>query len=243
MIKQRWLTLIILMNLTQCAPQKSPTVLKKEPMPANQTPTPIATATPSEMIATPKPAPSLSIDSPTKVIERYTEELRAMVGLNERKQKGKADPEKEKLIAEKVRQFFDFQSLAQFSLGDHWKTTAPPQREEFSKLFIGLVEDSYIKRSRDLVGNYDLTFGKEQVQGDNAKVTCLVKRNDADIEILYQLHKKPKDWMIYNIVLDNVDLIQNYQSQFNRIIKKSGFKELLDLMRKKLQNGQEEATL
>jgi phospholipid transport system substrate-binding protein len=207
-------------------------------------PTAIPAATPA--VPSSKPAistPAPGGESPVVVIQRYTDELREMVGLNERKQKGQRDEEKEKKVQAKVREFFDFPTLARFSLGRHWKTKTPAQQQEYSSLFIELVEESYIRRSRDLVGNYDLTFTGEQTQGDRSKVTCRVARKDADIDITYELHRKDGKWMIFNIVLDNVDLIKNYQSQFNSIILKYGWADLIKRMQKKLDGAEEETDI
>lgn len=209
---------------------------------ATSTPAPSATVAPKEGIKAPAPAVPEG-ESPLRVIQRYTDDLREMVGLNERMQKGIKDEEKEKKVQTKVREFFDFPMLARLSLGRHWKTRTPAQQQEFSGLFIELVEESYIRRSRDLVGNYDLTFTGEQVKGERSKVTCTVARRDADIEITYELHRKDGKWMIFNIVLDNVDLIQNYQSQFNSIILKYGWDDLIKRMQKKLDGGEEETDI
>ena len=170
-------------------------------------------------------------DTPTEIIKKYTEELKSLVKPNEAKTDRNREGEKE--IAEKVRQFFDFPGLARMSLGSHWRTISSRQKKEFSSLFITLIEDSYLRRSRDIVGDYDVTYKKEEVNGKRSKVFSQVARDDADVEILYELHRNPKNWMIYNIVLDGVDLIRNYQSQFNRIISQGSFEDLLKKMRKK----------
>lgn len=200
-------------------------------------------ATPVPVIPTAVPTPKKEVvdpNSPLNTIKRYTEELREMVGLHERKQKGLRDEEKEKQVQAKVREFFDFPTLARLSLGRNWKRVSVSERKKFSRLFIELVEDSYIRRSRDLLGDYDVTFTGEKVAGGRSKVSCRVAREDADIEFLYELHRKSGKWMIFNISLDDVDLIRNYQSQFNQIIKKRGWNELIKLMQKKLDDGEDE---
>ncbi|MCB0327424.1 MAG: ABC transporter substrate-binding protein [Bdellovibrionales bacterium] len=173
----------------------------------------------------------LQKDSPTYVIQKYTTELQTIHQENQ----GKISANDEKNIAKKVRQFFDFQALAQYSLGDHWNKISEKDREEFSQLFIQLVESSYLQRSKNLVSDYKLEYKDEKIKGNEADVAISVARNDADIEIIYKLHKRSRDWMIYNIVLDNVDLIKNYQNQFSRVISSKGFDELLSVMKKKLK--------
>ncbi|HLG18881.1 MAG TPA: ABC transporter substrate-binding protein [Bdellovibrionota bacterium] len=193
----------------------------------------------SAPVSTPVSTIDTSVDSPTAVIQKYTDELKSLVDLSVPKEQRKLDGKKEQKIAEKVRQFFDFQSLARMSLGHHWMRITEAQRKEFSELFIALVEDSYLRRTRDLIGDYQITYGSEEIKGNRAKVRSKVARRDADIEIVYELHRNPKNWMIFNIILDDVDLIKNYRSQFNSVIGKSSFAKLLDKMRKKLDQEED----
>lgn len=188
-----------------------------------------------------QPAPEVEVrlDSPTQVIQKYTEELRAIIEPEKEKTK-KVDVKKEAKIAEKVRQFFDFYGLARMSLGHHWGKITEKQREEFSTLFVSLIEESYLRRSRDLVGNYEINYGREEVKGGGAKVYVSVAQEDADVDIVYELHRNPKNWMIFNIVFDGVDLVKNYQTQFNHIIGKEGFSGLLKKLRKKRKNAEKE---
>ncbi len=179
------------------------------------------------------PEMNISVDSPTQVIQKYTEELRSIVEPEKSQEKGKKDQTREKEISDKVRQFFDFESLARLAMGRHWSRITEAQRKEYQTLFVSLIEDSYLRKSKDIVGKYQIVYGREEVQGNHAKVSSRVVRNDADVEIVYELHRNPKNWMIFNIVLDGVDLIRNYQTQFNSIIMKSGFDSLLSRLRKK----------
>jgi phospholipid transport system substrate-binding protein len=229
-----------------CAPKAPPaSASKTTPTPApvsKTTPAPVAPANPptAAPTATPSPAePAYDLESPTQVIQKYTEELRSIV--DPAREKGKTDTVRERRIADKVRQFFDFEGLARMALGRHWNRITPAQRTEYRELFVSLVEDSYLRKSRDLVGEYKIVYGREEVKGNRAKVVSRVARSDADVEISYELHRNPKNWMIFNIILDDVDLIGNYQTQFNRIIEQRGIEDLLGRMRKKLDETEKEA--
>ena len=128
------------------------------------------------------------------------------------------------------------------SLGEHWGKATRAQRDEYMDLFVTLIEDSYLRRTRDIVGDYKIVYGREDVRGSRSKVFSKVVRNDADVDITYDLHRNPSNWMIYDIDLDGVDLIKNYQTQFNRIIAQSGFNGLLEKLRKKREEIQKEVT-
>ena len=40
-------------------------------------------------------------------------------------------------------------------------------------------------------------------------------------------------WMVYDVIIENISLVNNYRSQFDRVLAKSSFDELLRRMREK----------
>jgi phospholipid transport system substrate-binding protein len=42
------------------------------------------------------------------------------------------------------------------------------------------------------------------------------------------------DWKVYDVVIENVSLVNNYRSQFNRVLTTSSYEELVNRMRGKL---------
>ena len=40
-------------------------------------------------------------------------------------------------------------------------------------------------------------------------------------------------WKIYDVIAENISLVNNYRSQFTRVIAKSSFDELLKTMKQK----------
>jgi phospholipid transport system substrate-binding protein len=39
------------------------------------------------------------------------------------------------------------------------------------------------------------------------------------------------EWKIYDVIAENISMVNNYRSQFNRVIARSSFEELLKTMR------------
>lgn len=202
-----------------------------------QTPTPVPSPT-----AAPKTATNAS-PTPMDIIKSYTTELRSVVEIKDASAQGKKNKIRENSIASKVRQFFDFDELAKQSLGTNWAKQKAADRKKFSKLFITLVESSYLAKSRSLVSDYDVTYLGETIKGTKANVTSRISRKDANVDIVYDLHKKSNKWMIYNITLDNVNLVRNYQSQFTQIIKQKGFAHLIKTMQARVEKPQEDVQL
>ena len=47
------------------------------------------------------------------------------------------------------------------------------------------------------------------------------------LQVTYMLHKTGVQWMLFDIVVDNVSTLGNYRDQFNKIMNSDGFDQLL----------------
>jgi phospholipid transport system substrate-binding protein len=45
-----------------------------------------------------------------------------------------------------------------------------------------------------------------------------------------------EDWKVYDLVIENISLMNNYRSQFNRILTNSTYDELISKIRAKLSD-------
>ncbi len=153
--------------------------------------------------------------------------------------KGNAS-ENQKKIEAVFDTILDYDALAQGSLRGHWDDRTPAERREFQDVLKQLVQRAY-RRNLDRTLDYDVTFGGAQQQaGDSVVSTVAQNRKNAreePISIDYDVHKIGGAWKIDDIVTEGSSLVANYQQQFNRIIKKDGFAELMRRMKKRLASG------
>ena len=84
-----------------------------------------------------------------------------------------------------------------------------------------------------------ILYEKEIVDGDRAEVrTKLVTKAGTQIPIDYQMQKAGDRWRVYDVKIENVSLVLNYRSQFNRIIQQSGYPELVNRLKTKQEELQ-----
>ncbi|HSF29936.1 MAG TPA: ABC transporter substrate-binding protein [Candidatus Tectomicrobia bacterium] len=130
-------------------------------------------------------------------------------------------------------QAFDWQEMARRALAVHWRERTPQQRQEFVELFRDLVERTYMNRLETATQEkQDIQYVGEQVDGSRAlvKTNVLTKRNQ-QVPIEYRLHKSNGRWLVYDVLIEGISLINNYRSQFNRIISSSSYNELVQKMK------------
>jgi len=143
--------------------------------------------------------------------------------------------EKEKLIRQAVDERFDWEEMARRSLATHWAKRTPEERKEFVPLFSDLLERTYMKKVEDYSGEKVLYEGETQ-DGDYAvvKVKIVTKKNK-DISVEYRLKKEGNNWLVYDVSILGVSLVNNYRTQFNSIISQSSYENLVKKLKEKVE--------
>jgi phospholipid transport system substrate-binding protein len=140
--------------------------------------------------------------------------------------------ERRKALHEALVPRFDFFEMAKRSLGKHWNNI-PDRREEFVEAFAEFLGNSYIGK----ISTYKdekILFVRESMDKDLAQVdTQVVPSKGEPLSVNYRLHRVRGEWKIYDVVVEDISLVTNYRSQFNRIITRGSFEDLLRRMKEK----------
>jgi len=170
--------------------------------------------------------------SPTDQLKGSIDQVLVVLQDPALKQPGKGDERRQK-IRTIANEIFDWQETGKRALARHWQARSPQEREEFSKLFADLLERSYVSKIEAYTGER-IVYGEEAVDGDQAMVrTKLVTKSGTQIPIDYQMQKIEDRWRVYDVKIENVGLVSNYRSQFNRIIQQSGYPDLVQRLKTK----------
>jgi len=122
---------------------------------------------------------------------------------------------------------FDFAEMAKRSLGPQWSRRSPQEQQEFVRLFTEVLEHSYVDKIESY-GGEKITYTRENLDKDHAEVfTKVVTKKGEEFSVNYILRSVGGEWKVYDVVIENISLVNNYRSQFNRILAKASFDELL----------------
>ena len=170
---------------------------------------------------------------PTEKMRETTDKILSIVSDPNLKDPGKAG-ERKKLIWEAVDERFDWNGMSQRALARHWKKRSKEERLEFIALFGKLLERTYLDKVEGYSGE-KVSYEEESVDGAYAvvKVRIVTSKNE-EINVDYRLSKKENDWLVYDISVEGVSLIQNYRVQFNSIITRSSFNVLMKRLKGKV---------
>ena len=132
-------------------------------------------------------------------------------------------------------QMFDGVELSMRTMGGNWKKLNPAQQKEFTLLYRQILEKAYIDKILSYT-NEKIVFPKESMLSNSqAEVQTNVITSSKEIPISYRVILKNGTWKVYDVVIENVSLVQNYRSQFNSILAKNTPDQLLETLRKKVK--------
>ena len=149
----------------------------------------------------------------------------------------KADGKKRlrhQLAREAILPRFDFNEMAKRSLGSYWRRLTPDEQQKFVSVFSQFLEKIYITRI-DAFNGEKFVYTGEHVDQDYARVDSKVRTpTGKEFSIRYKLRLVANDWKIYDVVVENISIVNNYRAQFSRIIDQSSYQQLVYKMEQKL---------
>jgi phospholipid transport system substrate-binding protein len=148
----------------------------------------------------------------------------------------KPEAQKEDLqarLVEVIYPRFDFTEMAKRSLGPHWGRRTAEEQREFVKIFAALLGRTYTDRIESYTSQTVL-YTREIEDKEYAEVdTKIITDKREEVSINYKLHSVDNEWKVYDLVIEDISVVNNYRSQFDRVIARSSFEELVRVMKEK----------
>lgn len=179
------------------------------------------------------PAPVAAAETPKQQLQGTMERVMAVT----RTFQSAADFENSKArLKQIIFPRFDFAEMARRSLGKHW-SGLQGKETEFLAAFLQFAEASYMSALGSYRGE-KMVYGREQIDKNFAEVdTQVLNSRGEGTPITYKLHLVRAQWKVYDVIIDQVSLVSNYQSQFSRILQTASVDELMRRLREKGAQG------
>jgi phospholipid transport system substrate-binding protein len=128
---------------------------------------------------------------------------------------------------------FDFTEMAKRSLGANWRRRTAQEQEEFVRLFTDVLERAYA----GIIESYSdekIVYLNERVDGSYADVgSKIITSKGEEYSIAYKAQLIGNEWKVYDVVAENISLVNNYRSQFTRVISNYSYEELVRRLKDK----------
>ena len=146
------------------------------------------------------------------------------------------DKQKERVarLKEIIDPAIDYAETAKRVLGPHWQRRTPEEQQEFVKIFHDFVERIYTGQINQYEGE-KIVFGRESVDQDFAQVDSkIVDAKGEASSLVFRLHRTDGKWKVYDAVVEDISMISNYRSQFDRVISSSSYEGLVKKLKEKI---------
>jgi phospholipid transport system substrate-binding protein len=149
-------------------------------------------------------------------------------------------PERLAAVRALVVELVDFRLAAALALGEEWTARTAAERDEFARLFAELLQSSVLSsvggRAR-LHNGLSVTYVGELDDGDGVTVaTSVLTRAGSELAVGYRMTQRQGRWMVYDVVIDGVSLVDNYRAQFQKVMGRSSYAGLVGEMRTRLDD-------
>lgn len=143
-------------------------------------------------------------------------------------------PERRQRLWGEIAPIFNFEEMSKRALSQCWKKRTPQEKTEFVELFTNILKDSYIGKTDTYTGEKIVLIREKQDEKDYASVqTKIITSSGSEVAVDYRMMYCEGKWTIYDVIIEGVSLVNNYRSQFNNILVKSTYEELVLKMKEK----------
>lgn len=177
--------------------------------------------------------------SPTADLKPALSDLTAVLGDESLKGNAHLVERRDKILS-LIKNSFDFREMSKRVLGKTWREIDDKERDRFTALMTKLLENVYIGKLESYSGQ-EIEFVEERIKGERAQVTTLIENGDVKIPVHYIMKKTESKWMVYDINIEGVSLVRNYQEQFKSILRKDDYQGLVKVIEDKNRSFLEEA--
>jgi phospholipid transport system substrate-binding protein len=137
-----------------------------------------------------------------------------------------------RLVRELISESFLTEDMARESIPGTWGRVSAGQRSDYTRLFSSLFQDSYTRMVLNFLQRETIEYpGETQAKNKGVLVQTVIMRANEHIPVNYNMIQKSGRWLIRDVEIDGVSIVENYKGSFSRVIKSSSFDALLERMR------------
>ncbi len=142
------------------------------------------------------------------------------------------DPSQREVARSLINDRIDFEEMGRLALGRYYEDLSSDERSDFIETFGAIVRAQSLG---DLsVYEAPVTVKSVTVTGEKASVSTTSRVREADLDVVYQLHRKDGVWWLHDIIIDDVGTVEGYSVSFQTFLRKRGFEAFMQSLRKRL---------
>ncbi len=179
--------------------------------------------------------PAAPAGGPEDTIKQGTEKILETLRNPDLKAPEKRDERRQKM-KDAVDSVFNWDEMAKRSLARHWRKRSAEERKTFVPLFADMVRNTYMSKLEGFSGE-KVKYAGERVKGDYARVAiAIITKKETEIPVEYSMKKFDGQWLVYDVAVEGVRMVNNYRTQFNTMLNRMSYDKFIDKLRTKVAN-------
>jgi phospholipid transport system substrate-binding protein len=178
--------------------------------------------------ATALPATAADLTPPDALAKSVTEDVLAVLRADKDIQAGNTRKVVE-LVEKKVLPHFNFTRMTRLAVGANWRQASPEQQKRLTNEFRTLLVQTY---AATLTAYRDQQVEFRPLRSQPGDTDVLVKTSinqptGKPVSVDYRMEKTDAGWKVYDVVVADLSLVQNYRGTFNAEVQKGGVDGLI----------------
>jgi len=171
---------------------------------------------------------AIAADSPLQVVRTGTEQVLSILMKNPQDTQARREQ-----IQAVLDRYFDFESMARFSLGPQWRSLSPEQQQEFTREFRALLFKTYMG-DIEKYARLRMSYRTTSTADNRSVVEALLNFQGNPVSLDYSLHLKDGQWKVYDVAVQGMSLAVNYRNQFGQALASGSFQALSNMMKRQI---------
>jgi phospholipid transport system substrate-binding protein len=134
-----------------------------------------------------------------------------------------------------INGIIDYQAMASTALGATYDTLSTEQRGEFVDVFSTIVRDQSLNKLD--IYRAEVSYESIKVVQDSARVRTIAQLENVRTPVIYKMRNKGDEWVIVDMIIDDVSTADSYRRSFQNIIRKRGYDTLLESLKKRAERN------
>jgi phospholipid transport system substrate-binding protein len=169
--------------------------------------------------------------APLDALQATSQKVHAVLNDTELKRPEHAVERRNQLVSI-IGERFSCEEMSKRSLGEDWTKLTNAEQQEFIRLFRTLLAKSYAGKIEGYAGA-PVHYLAERLGNGYAVVSAQILTSKNEFLLDFRMVEKAGDWLVYDVVVDGISLMNSYRGQFARVLTFASTEGLLERMREK----------
>jgi phospholipid transport system substrate-binding protein len=133
------------------------------------------------------------------------------------------------LVEKKVLPHFDFVRMTRLAVGANWRQASPEQQNTLANEFRTLLVHTYAS-TFTAYRNQNIEYRPLRMEPADTEVTVrsqIVQPGGKPVTVDYRMAKGEGGWKVYDVIVADLSLVQNYRGSFESEVRRGGIDGLV----------------